>query len=43
LGHAASVDRPGDCQIVVPVNDFLLAGALAALLEQLDGILAFGF
>jgi hypothetical protein len=42
LGNAASVDRPGDRQVVVPINDLLLAGAFAALFKQLDGILAFG-
>ena len=28
---------------VVPIDDFLLAGAFAALFEQLDGVFAFGF
>ena len=43
LGNAASIDRPGNGQIVVPIDDLLLTGPLAALFEQLDGILAFGF
>ena len=42
LRNAASIDRSGNRQVVVPVNDLFLAGAFAALLEQLDGILAFG-
>jgi hypothetical protein len=29
LGNAASIDRPGNCQVVMPVNDLLLAGAPA--------------
>jgi hypothetical protein len=43
LGNAASIDRPGNRQVVMPVNDLLLPSAFAALFEQLDGILAFGF
>ena len=43
LRNAASIDRAGDRQVVVLVDDLLLAGAFAALLEQLYGILAFGF
>jgi hypothetical protein len=35
LGNAASIDCPGNRQVVVPVNDLFLAGAFAALLEQL--------
>jgi hypothetical protein len=41
LGHAAAIDCAGNRQVVVPINDLLLAGAFAALFEQLDGILAF--
>jgi hypothetical protein len=41
LGHPASIERPGNGQVVMPIDDFLLAGAFAALFEQLDGILAF--
>jgi hypothetical protein len=43
LGNAAAIDRPGNRQVVMPINDLLLAGAFAALFEQFDGILAFGF
>jgi hypothetical protein len=43
LGNAASIDRPGNRQVVMSVDDLFLAGAFAALLEQLNGILAFGF
>jgi hypothetical protein len=43
LGNAASIDRSGDRQVVVPINDLFLAGAFAALLEQLHRILAFHF
>jgi hypothetical protein len=43
LGHPTAIDGSGDGQVVVPIDDFLLAGALAALFEQLNGILAFGF
>ena len=27
----------------MPIDDFLLAGALAALFEQFDGVFAYGF
>jgi hypothetical protein len=30
LGHAAAIDRPGNRQVVVPINDLFLAGAFAA-------------
>jgi hypothetical protein len=43
LGNAASIDRSGNGQVVVPIDDFLLAGALATLFEQLDGVFAFNF
>jgi hypothetical protein len=43
LGNAASIDRSGNGQVVVPVNDLFLAGAFAALFEQLDGVFAFNF
>jgi hypothetical protein len=39
LGNTASIDRAGDRQVVVLIDDLLLAGAFAALLEQLYGIL----
>jgi hypothetical protein len=41
LGNSASINCTSDRQIIVPVNDLFLAGAFAALFEQLDGILAF--
>jgi hypothetical protein len=41
LGNPAAVDCSGDRQIVMPVNNLLLAGVFATLLEQLDGIFAF--
>jgi hypothetical protein len=37
-GFWAAIDGSGNGQVVVPIDDFLLAGALAALFEQLDGI-----
>jgi hypothetical protein len=43
LGHPAAINSSGNDQVVVPIDDFLLAGALAALFEQLDGVFAFGF
>ena len=43
LRNAASIDRAGDRQVVVLVDDLLLAGAFAALFEQLYRVLAFGF
>jgi hypothetical protein len=43
LGNAAAIDRPGNRQVVMPINDLLLAGAFAAHFEQFDGILASGF
>ena len=43
LGHPAAIDGSSNGQVVVPIDDFLLAGALAALLEQFDGVFAFGF
>ena len=43
LGNAASIDRPGNRQVVMPVDDLFLVGAFVALLEQLNGILAFSF
>ena len=43
LGHPAAIDGSGDGQVVVPIDDFLLAGTLAALFEQLDGVFAFDF
>jgi hypothetical protein len=33
LGHPPAIDCPGDRQIVVPVDDLLMAGALAAFFE----------
>jgi hypothetical protein len=33
LGNAASIDRSGNGQVVVPVNDLFLAGAFAALIK----------
>jgi hypothetical protein len=33
LGNAASIDRPGNYQVVMPVNDLFLAGAFATLFE----------
>jgi hypothetical protein len=41
LGHPAAIDRPGNREVVVPVNNLLLTSAFAALFKQLDGILAF--
>jgi hypothetical protein len=41
LRYAATIDRPGDRQVVMPVNDLFLAGALAAFFKQLNGIPAF--
>jgi hypothetical protein len=43
LINATSIDRAGNRQVVMPINDLLLAGAFAALFEQLDGILVFDF
>ncbi len=43
LGNAAAIDGSGDGQVVMPIDDFLLAGAFAALFEQFDGVFAFGF
>ena len=43
LGHPAAIDGSGNGQVVVPIDDFLLAGALAAFFEQLDGVFAFDF
>jgi hypothetical protein len=43
LLNTTPIDRASNSQVVVPIDDFLLAGAFAALIEQLDGILAFGF
>ena len=34
LGHPAAIDCSGDGQVVVPIDDFLLAGAFAALFER---------
>jgi hypothetical protein len=36
LLNAAPVDRAGNGQVVVPIEDLILAGAFAALLEQFD-------
>jgi hypothetical protein len=33
---SASIDRPGNRQVVMPVDDLLLAGAAAAFPKQLD-------
>jgi hypothetical protein len=33
--NAASVDRPGNGQVVVPIDNLFLARAFAALLKQL--------
>ena len=36
LLNAAPVDRAGNGQVGVPIEDLILAGAFAALLEQFD-------
>jgi hypothetical protein len=36
LGHSASIARPGDRQVVVPVDDLLLSGVAGTILKQLD-------
>jgi len=43
LRYPAAIDGSGDGQVVMPIDDFLLPGAFAALFEQLDGVFAFGF
>ena len=41
--YPAALDGSSYGEVVVPIDDFLLAGAFAALFEQLDGIFPFGF
>jgi hypothetical protein len=41
LGNSAPIDRAGDRQVIMAVNDLFPAGTFAALSKQLDGILAF--
>jgi hypothetical protein len=36
LARSHMVDRAGNGQVVVPIEDLILAGAFAALLEQFD-------
>jgi hypothetical protein len=47
LLHPGPLDSIGFRRVIAllpaPVDNLFLAGAFAALLEQLDGILAFGF
>jgi hypothetical protein len=42
-GFWAAIDGSGNGQVVVPIDDFLLAGALAALFEQFDGVFSLSF
>jgi hypothetical protein len=43
LGNAAAIDRAGDRQVIVPINDLFVASVVGAFPEQLDWVFAFGF
>jgi hypothetical protein len=36
LGNAAAIDRAGDRQVIVPINDLFVASVVGAFPEQLD-------
>jgi hypothetical protein len=42
LLHTSSVNRSGNCQVIVPIDDRFETGAFAAFLKEFDAVFAFG-